>query len=417
MSDSNFAELHSHLYGCLTLDDLRYLKSRNGIRLPYFTDSYCRAYGQEPDTSGMFETDAALSRLYHFRGPPDFPKFQASFDLIISVSSTEPEELQQIVMRVAGREPASIAEYRQLFSPFADIVLFEEKVFALCEAIQQANSRFPKKKFRLAMSIPRDKERGPVFLDAVYRVARTEAGRMITGIDFCAEEEGNPPSSAAEMLQTIRERHVHGRPLKILYHVGESFKDKSVESAVRWVTEAAQMGAARLGHAAALGLDPREFAAQTRKETVFERRAQIHFELRNAAALSNAGVLVSENELKREFAALKDLPDTAAIEIHYNEKRVIRLGLFQDWAMQAVAATGAVIECCPSSNRAIVGFRYAHPVERFLSAGLPVVIGADDPGIFDTDLSREFQLLRTWGVEEASIQAMQKRSMDIAEQL
>jgi len=105
------------------------------------------------------------------------------------------------------------------------------------------------------------------------------------------------------------------------------------------------------------------------------------------------------------------------IEIHYNEKRVIRLGLFQDWAMQRVAGTGAVIECCPSSNKAIVGFRHTHPVVRFLAANLPVVIGADDPGIFDTDLAREFKLLRSWGIGEASIQAMQMRSMDLAGEL
>lgn len=412
-----FAELHSHLYGCLTLDDLRYLKSRNGMRETFFADSYRRAYGRDPDLTGLFDSDRSLSSLYHFRGPPDFPKFQASFDLIISLSSTEPEELREVVLRVAQREPAQAAEYRQLFSPFIEISLFQEKVAALCEAIAEANRAHPGKKFRLAMSVPRSPEAGPRFLDAVYRVADSEAGQVITGIDFCAEEEGFPPESAREMLSLIQSRPVRGRPLDILYHVGESFRDKSVESAVRWVLEAARMGAARLGHAAALGLDPREFLGQTRMEIAGERKNQIRFELLHAESLRDAGISVHEDSLKHELASLRGTADEQTIPAHYSEERARRLGQFQDWAMQQIRATSAVIECCPSSNLAIVGMRFSHPVKRFIRAGLPVVIGADDPGIFDTDLNREFELLRRWEVSENDIRQMQDRSVQIAERL
>lgn len=410
-----FAELHSHLYGCLTLDDLRYLKSRNGMKESYFIDSYRRAHGREPDLGGIFDSDKALSSLYHFRGPPDFPAFQACFDLIISVSSTEPGELREVVTRVADREPARAAEYRQLFSPFTEISLFEEKVRALCEAVADANRAHPEKKFRLAMSVPRQPEPGMKFLEAVYRVADTQTGHVISGIDFCAEEEGNPPESAREMLSFIRSRPVRGRPLDILYHVGESFRDKSVESAVRWIVEAAQMGASRLGHAAALGLDPREFLGQTRMESAAERKNQIHFELQNAESLKDAGLPPDEDALHRELKDLQTMPDAQTISVHYTADRAARLGRFQDWAMQKIRQTGAVVECCPSSNLAIVGMRFAHPVKRFLPADLSVVIGADDPGIFDTNLNREFELLRSWGVEDKYIAQMQERSLRIAE--
>ena len=60
-----FAELHSHLYGCLTTDDLRYLKSRNGMRETFFVDSYKGAYGRTPELAGLFDSEAALSSLYH----------------------------------------------------------------------------------------------------------------------------------------------------------------------------------------------------------------------------------------------------------------------------------------------------------------------------------------------------------------
>ena len=41
----------------------------------------------------------------------------------------------------------------------------------------------------------------------------------------------------------------------MLYHVGENFHDKTVASAIRWIYLAHKMGADRLGHATALGLN------------------------------------------------------------------------------------------------------------------------------------------------------------------
>jgi adenosine deaminase len=51
-----------------------------------------------------------------------------------------------------------------------------------------------------------------------------------------------------------------------LYHVGESFTDKTIESAIRWVHEAAEAGAHRLGHAIALGVEPHSYGPHTRHE-------------------------------------------------------------------------------------------------------------------------------------------------------
>ena len=46
---------------------------------------------------------------------------------------------------------------------------------------------------------------------------------------------------------------------------------------------------------------------------------------------------------------------------------------------------------CPTSNRRIGGIVNPahHPVNRFLAAGLPVVVGSDDPGNFGITLSDE----------------------------
>jgi adenosine deaminase len=40
------------------------------------------------------------------------------------------------------------------------------------------------------------------------------------------------------------------------------------------------------------------------------------------------------------------------------------------------------------------------------------VIGADDPGIFDTDLEKEFETVRKWGVSESEIAQLKKNSLE-----
>ena len=115
-------------------------------------------------------------------------------------------------------------------------------------------------------------------------------GEYLTGIDFCNVEEGFPPKHKRELFAAVHEwneRHPE-RALAILYHVGESFTDKSLESAVRWVHEAAQFGAHRLGHAIALGVDPEVYGAHERHESVAERIDQIEYDLSHADGLALA---------------------------------------------------------------------------------------------------------------------------------
>jgi aminodeoxyfutalosine deaminase len=58
-----------------------------------------------------------------------------------------------------------------------------------------------------------------------------------------------------------------------------------------------------------------------------------------------------------------------------------------------LALTGVPLEVCPISNlRTNVVTRSAdHPVAALLRAGVTVTLGTDDPGMFDTDLNREYE--------------------------
>jgi len=64
--------------------------------------------------------------------------------------------------------------------------------------------------------------------------------------------------------------------------------------------------------------------------------------------------------------------------------------------LQHLAAERIVLEVCPTSNlrtRAVARIE-EHPLPALVAAGVPVVINTDDPGMFDTDLNREYQLVQ-----------------------
>lgn len=59
-----------------------------------------------------------------------------------------------------------------------------------------------------------------------------------------------------------------------------------------------------------------------------------------------------------------------------------------------LAGEGIAVEVCPSSNirtRAVRSLA-EHPLPRLLDAGVPVTLATDDPGMFHTDLNREYLL-------------------------
>ena len=240
-------------------------------------------------------------------------------------------------------------------------------------------------------------------------------GESVTGVDFCYVEEGFPPKDKREFFAAVHEfneRHPE-RALAILYHVGESFTDKSLESAVRWVHEAAAFGAHRLGHAIALGVDPGVYGAHERSESVDERLDQIGYDLEHAEGLRARGVRVDESALARERDALRAGPRDHRVAHVYDAARLADVRARQDFAMARVRATGAVVEVCPTSNLRIGGIAdpLHHPVHRFLEAGVPFVVASDDPGIFDTTVRDELDwVAREAGLEGGAVDGLIERA-------
>lgn len=409
------AELHLHLYGSIrSADLLRHLAGRDTILWDEYESRIEAAFGVAPPTREIVERhrnghDVAdeFDELFVF-GDPDggnFDRFSAKFQLLV-VGSTIQDlgEVAGIQQEVAGfaagiradhiANGVSYAEQRLMLD--ADLRSPRDRavIDTLLEAYSAADSRVTE---RLAMSLHRsDPWAG---WERVQELALGPHGSMITGIDFCNVEEGHPPKEKAAFFAAVKDFNAAHpeRALAILYHVGESFREKSLESAVRWVQEAAELGAHRLGHAIALGIDPDVYGPHTRQESVAERRDQIAYDLEHRHGLRAVGVEIEVAGLEAEVSELATLPADALITIDYDDARLSQVRLRQDYAMSRVRATGAVVEVCPTSNRRIGGIddpRH-HPVHRFIAHDLRVVVASDDPGIFGTTLNDELDWVCT----------------------
>jgi len=405
------AELHLHMYGTIRSTDLlAHLAARSSVQWDWYEAEMEAAFGACPPTrtiverhrSGDATAAAIFDRLFVF-GDDDagnFDRFQAKFNLLIAGSSMlaaeeGPDEIAREVGAFADairadhlRQGITYAEQR--FTLGKDLCTPSDRAVldTLLAAYSSGDGAIVE---RLALSLPRSDPWAA--WDRVQELALGPTGEALTGVDFCFVEEGHPPKDKADFFRAVADFNLEHptRALAILYHVGESFRDKSLESAVRWVQEAAELGAHRLGHAIALGVDPAAFGPHTRPEPVSERRDQIAYDLAHADGLRAAGVPVDAAALDAERQALASRPDDDLLNATYDEARLADVRRRQDYAMTRVRSTGAVVEVCPTSNRRIGDIADAahHPVHRFLAAGLPVVVSSDDPGIFGTTLADE----------------------------
>jgi aminodeoxyfutalosine deaminase len=68
--------------------------------------------------------------------------------------------------------------------------------------------------------------------------------------------------------------------------------------------------------------------------------------------------------------------------------------------MQEIRARGIVLDICPTSNlrtRAVASLE-AHPLPQLVAYGIRCSISTDDPEMFDTDLTREYELATSFGI-------------------
>ena len=430
------ADIHLHLYGSIHWRDFLAFVKSHSVDWNSYENYFNEVYGKQPPIGevlnscnrGLTSAEQEFQDLFVY-GEEDagsFARFQAKYNMLIAGSawaafaqgnsslSMVINEVCNFMRQILERQLAEgigYAEQRMTLNPRFSTSQARELLLGMLRTYSEYEGSDIQP--RLAISLPRD-DPWPHW-ELITELALGRYGHLLTGVDFCYFEEGHPPKKQREFFDAVKDfncRHPE-RALAILYHVGESFVDKSLESAVRWVHEAAEMCAHRLGHAIALGVHPQLYGVHSRQEYVEERIDHLNYDLRHREGLARMGVNVSPQVMTEELEHLRSLPRETLLTVEYHEPRLAEVRVRQRYAAECIKASGSVVEVCPTSNRRIGGIvdgRY-HPVQAFVEFGLPFVVGSDDPGIFNTTLAREIEsVIEIADLQEDSFNELAARS-------
>lgn len=412
-------ELHVHTGGCLTAQDLINLGRNIYLNIDWslFTNAYEQAYGTRPDPIKLYQEALTNSKegvenfkkhfIYTQKDGGDFARFQAKFNLIICLLRQHGyyqnmiENSMQMTIDQHQKEGINFVEYRcgggdMTCEQFIDFHLKYARTIKQASAQNGFIGRYIISLRRWAA------EEDYAYLQTLL-TQHPDLISTIVGIDFAHFEEGFPPKDKRALFDRVHQdnqKNPH-RALDIVYHVGESFFDKSLESAIRWCHEVAQMGVKRLGHAIALGLDPS--TALTRRphaheqELVSERLDQIAYDLVHQKNLEAQGITIDQQALLTEQETLTKKAPDAYITRPYDDQRLKDIRKRQQYVLNCLMQWGTVIETCPTSNLRIGGVPDPahHPIHTFLTSNVNLVISADDPGIFDSPLANEIDWVIT----------------------
>ncbi|TGK11430.1 adenosine deaminase [Leptospira fletcheri] len=418
--ETEFADLHNHLYGSIRPELLWEMGRTNpNPRWEIFLRPYETLYGKRIESSSFFETyrdPETFRKLYLFNHKGPFSEFQAKFNLIIALSKFDPEEIRFIAERITAdqfSEGVTYGEYRIMYAPNESDVNVTAKTVAACEGFARAESELSGRvKSRLVVSLHRDGDFYREY-ELLKSIMEKEAlvRKYLVGLDFCYIEEGFPPKEKREFFEIVNRDNTAQRSsaLSILYHVGESFQDKSLVSACRWVLESAEWGAHRLGHAIALGLDPEAYRGETFRETVSERKDTLELLCERWEEISRFGEIPAKDRINAELDSIRH---KSSIEIPITETSLSEIRAFQNYCMDRISKTSSVVESCPSSNEYIgmVHDLSHHPLTRFAQKEIKLTISTDDPGIFGTDIRAEYEKAKNLGLSEGLLEKIRKDS-------
>ncbi|RHX93100.1 adenosine deaminase [Leptospira stimsonii] len=415
----HYTDLHNHLYGSITSEFLFEIgKSNPSPRWEIFTHSYQQCYGKSISTKTFFEdykNPDSFRKLYQFNHHGPFPEFQAKFNLIIALSKFDPDEIALVASRIVEdqfSQGVTFGEYRIMYSPKDTEEGIYEKTIAACEGLAKGEEKTGgRAKGKLVVSLHRD---GDVFQEYALLKRLMERNSLIreylVGLDFCYIEEGFPPKDKRKFLEEVNKDNAAEKDtaLSILYHVGESFQDKSILSASRWVVESAQWGAHRLGHAIALGLDPSSIQRKI-FESKSERLDQLQFYYDRKEELDSYMETPSRERIGNEIDSLKH---KETIELETSPSFLQECFGFQNFCMDQIKKTNAIIESCPSSNEYIgmVVDPKTHPILRFEKHDLRFTISTDDPGIFGTTIEEEYSKAAKIGLSAETLESVRLNS-------
>ncbi len=396
-------DLHVHLYGCLSASDLWKLaksKQHDLERVHFFEKEYLQQFQQNPNLLQVIQQDHfdAFQKMYHLTAPCTFLQFQAKFNLIIALCHLDSQqEVSHLVHQIClQHQHLKHVEYRMPIPYHLPKDTRKKLLLTICQVFQKFHGIFQPK---LSVSLPRDHTAFELYFEVKQLMKHfPSVQKTLVSVDFCFAEEGHPPKERQALYAKILKDNLLEpyQALAILDHVGEVFSDKSLESAIRWIHQSAMFGTHRLGHALALGMNPQQLLGKQSCESVAERLDQICYELQQLPDWKDWGISCDKEALQKEYDTLQKKQPNETILWYYDEPRLERLRLIQDFVMNEIKKLGKCVESCITSNQMLNPYTFGqqHPILRFLKNEVPVVLGSDDPGLFQTSLQQEENKLK-----------------------
>ena len=231
-------------------------------------------------------------------------------------------DIQERIIRNTDKEKLEYFEARTLIPFRLDEKQVEKYLQGLCLKVKELNAEL-NMQTRLVFSLFRDNGLALKHYKQLrdFIASYPDLGSVISGVDFAFAEEGSPPKSKIEFCKQFHLDNKSQQPLDLLYHVGESFEDKGIISAIRWIWEAHELGATRLGHAIALGVNPENYHGKKVSEPISERLDTINWLMANQEILKENGYTPDVVNLRKEEQTIND-SGSSSIDITYDDSYV-----------------------------------------------------------------------------------------------
>jgi aminodeoxyfutalosine deaminase len=174
-------------------------------------------------------------------------------------------------------------------------------------------------------------------------------------------------------------RELHGVEVRLTPDVTRGFTMEEAEDTVRWAARYLDRGVVGVGLG---GLEadypPEPYAA------VFERARS-----EGLASVPHAGEVAGPASVRGALDSL------GAVRIRHGIRSVDDASLVDELRDREL-----VLDVCPISNlrTGAVGSLSDHPLRRLVTAGVHCSVSTDDPAMFDTDLSRDYEAASSLGL-------------------
>ena len=213
---------------------------------------------------------------------------------------------------------------------------------------------------------------GAVYLEGIF----SPAERVRRGVAWADIFEG-----VCAGAQEARERH--GVEVRLTPDIPRGFGQDEARATVEWAARYRERGVVGIG----LGGLEAEFPPEPYEE-VFRLAKSL-----GLGSVPHAGEVAGAASVRGALEAL------GADRLRHGIRAEEDPGLVRE-----LAGRGTVLDVCPLSNlrTGAVASLADHPLPRLVAAGVRCSISTDDPAMFDTDLSRDYEAATSFGLAPRS---------------